>query len=123
MNLLLDTHIILWWLDDDPLLSEKYRQAVSDTENVCLVSAASIWEISIKSAIGKLEIPKNYIGILKEQGFFELPVLWEHADKARHLPFHHTDPFDRMLVAQAMIDGLTILTIDKTIPQYKVQIL
>ena len=123
MNLILDTNIILWWLEDNSNLSRKYRSAISDTDNICYVSAASIWEISIKRAIGKLEIPADYLDLLLNQGFNELPVSWQHANEVKHLPFHHRDPFDRLLIAQALIEDLTLLTADEIISQYKVTIL
>ncbi len=123
MNLILDTNIILWWLEDNSNLSRKYRSAISDTDNICFVSAASIWEISIKRAIGKLEIPADYLDLLLNQGFNELPVSWQHANEVKHLPFHHRDPFDRLLIAQALIEDLTLLTADEIISQYKVTIL
>lgn len=123
MNLILDTHIILWWMDDNRLLPQKYRLAVADKNNICFVSAVSVWEISIKSAIGKLDIPDNYLDVLLDQNFKELPVSWQHACKVRQLPMHHKDPFDRLLIAQAIIEDLTILSVDKIIPEYDVEIL
>ena len=123
MDLILDTHIILWWMDDNDLLSQKYRLAIENINNICFVSAVSVWEISIKSAIGKLDIPDNYLDVLLNQNFKELPVSWQHACKVRHLPMHHEDPFDRLLIAQALIEDLTILSVDKIIPEYDVKIL
>lgn len=123
MNLILDTHIILWWMDDNDLLPQKYRLAIEDINNICFVSAASVWEISIKSAIGKLDIPDNYLEVLLDQNFEEIPVSLKHAKKVCHLPMHHKDPFDRLLIAQAIIEDLTILSVDKIIPEYDVKIL
>lgn len=123
MNLILDTHIILWWMDDNSLLPLKYRLAIADKNNICFVSAASVWEISIKSAIGKLEIPDNYLEVLFDQNFKEISISWQHAIKVRHLPMYHKDPFDRLLIAQAIVEDLTILSVDKIISEYDVDIL
>ena len=123
MNLILDTHIILWWLDNSDKLPEKYLRAIENSNNICFISSASIWEISIKSAIGKLEIPDNFTDILHQEGFRELPVSWTHAAMVRKLPFHHKDPFDRLIIAQSIIEDYTLLTVDKIIPEYEVKIL
>jgi PIN domain nuclease of toxin-antitoxin system len=123
MNLLLDTHIILWWLKDDPLLSARHKELISNTEHVCFISAASIWEISIKSALGKLEIPDSYIEELRLEGFQELPIHWKHTNRVKYLPFHHRDPFDRLLIAQAKIEKFTLLTVDEYIPLYGIETL
>jgi PIN domain nuclease of toxin-antitoxin system len=123
MNLLLDTHIILWWMDDNELLPEKYRLAISDKNNICFVSAATIWEISIKSAIGKLVIPDNYLEVLLDQNFKELLISWQHAGKVKYLPMFHNDPFDRLIIAQTIVEDLTLLSVDDIIPKYDVKIL
>ena len=123
MNLILDTHILLWWMDDNDLLPQKYRLAIADSDNICFVSAVSVWEISIKSAIGKLDIPDDYLEVLLEQDFREIPISWQHADMVRHLPMYHKDPFDRLLIAQAIVDDLTVLSVDKIISKYDVKIL
>ena len=123
MNLILDTHIILWWLDDNDSLPKKYRQEIADRNNICFVSAASVWEISIKSAIGKLDIPDNYLEVLLDQNFREIPISWQHASKVRYLPMHHKDPFDRLLIAQAIVEDLMFLSVDKIISKYDVKIL
>jgi len=123
MNFILDTHIILWWLDDNDSLPKKYRQEIADRNNICFVSAASVWEISIKSAIGKLDIPDNYLEVLLDQNFREIPISWQHANKVRYLPMHHKDPFDRLLIAQAIVEDLMFLSVDKIISKYDVKIL
>ena len=120
MNLLLDTHIILWWLEDDPSLQNGHRRLIGDERNLCHISAASIWEISIKKGLGKLEIPDNYIKVLYDEGFMELPVTWLHCDSVASLPPLHRDPFDRLLIAQACLEKLIIVTVDEKIKQYKV---
>jgi len=123
MNLLLDTHIVLWWLKDDPLLSAKHKELLSNPEHVCFISAASIWEISIKSALGKLEIPDSYIEELKLEGFQELPIHWKHTGMVKYLPLHHRDPFDRLLIAQAKMEHLTLLTVDENVSLYDIETL
>ena len=123
MDLLLDTHIILWWLDDNDSLPKKYRLAIADRNNICFVSAASVWEISIKSAVGKLNIPDNYLEALIDQNFREIPISWQHVRKVRNLPMHHKDPFDRLLIAQAIVEDLIFLSVDKIISKYDVKIL
>lgn len=123
MNLLLDTHVLLWWLADDTRLSPAVSEAIADQENVVMVSAASVWEIAIKQAIGKLRGPADLADYIEPGDFLPLPVTMEHAWRAGGLPAHHSDPFDRMLVAQAGIEGLTIVTADTCIRQYDVAVL
>ena len=122
MNIILDTHIILWWLKDDPLLSEKHRGIIGNQANICFVSSASVWEISIKQALGKLRIASDYLELLTSQGFVELPVLWRHADKVRDLPLHHRDPFDRLLISQAIQEDFALCTVDNQIIKYPLKI-
>ena len=122
MNLLLDTHIILWWLNDDQWLNSDHRVLIGDSENLCYISAASIWEISIKSRLGKLTIPSNYIDVLKEQGFQELPITWKHCGVLNTLPDIHRDPFDRMLIAQADLENMILLTVDENIKKYDINV-
>lgn len=121
MNLLLDTHIILWWLNDDEKLSGKHRKLISRPKNNCYISSATIWEISIKAALGKLEISSSYRAELEEEGFLELPVNWQHAEAVRNLPLIHKDPFDRLLIVQAQIEGLCLLTADDQIQKYDIK--
>jgi PIN domain nuclease of toxin-antitoxin system len=123
MSLLLDTHILLWWLADDPRLGKSVRKRIADPAERVLVSAASIWEIGIKQAIGKLELPESILESTQEEGFEELPITWRHAELAAHLPDHHKDPFDRMLIAQAKLEGLTLVTADSAIEAYDLVIL
>lgn len=120
MELLLDTHVLLWWLADDGRLPANARSAIADPEHRVLVSAASIWEISIKRAIGRLRSPTNLLAVLDECGFEVMPITAAHAELAGALPRHHDDPFDRMLVAQATIEGLTIVTFDERMTAYRV---
>jgi PIN domain nuclease of toxin-antitoxin system len=123
MNLLLDTRALLWWLDDDPGLSDKARNAIAKGRNVVFVSAASIWEIRIKQALGKLRLPRSFRETLERQPFMWLPVTVEHAHAVSGLPDHHRDPFDRMLVAQAKVERLTLVTRDERIRRYAVPII
>ncbi len=120
MNLLLDTHVLLWWLDDNPTLSTKAKAAISDSNNLVFISAAVIWEIRIKQALGKLKIPKNFRKVLDDQPFEMLNITTEHAHTIGDLPDHHRDPFDRMLVAQAKAEGFMIITRDINLKKYKV---
>ena len=123
MNLLLDTHVLLWWLDDNPALSKRARSAITDGKNLVFVSAVVIWEIKIKQGLGKLNIPSNFRKVLEEQPFKQLDITWEHAHAIGELPPHHRDPFDRMLVAQAKIEGLTLVTHDLRLAEYKIRLL
>jgi PIN domain nuclease of toxin-antitoxin system len=120
MNLLLDTHVLLWWLDDPAQISQPAVSAIRDQENAVCVSAATVWEIVIKKALGKLDAPDNLDEVLRVCQFSSLPVTVEHALAVRNLPLHHHDPFDRMLVAQTNVEGLTIVTRDSDILRYPV---
>ena len=123
MNLLLDTHVLLWWLDDHPGLSPAAKSVIANGENVVFVSAATIWEIRIKEALGKLKLPRNFRAVLDEQPFEMLDITAEHAHAIVKLPAHHRDPFDRMLIAQTQVEKLTLVTGDEQIKRYKVSVL
>lgn len=123
MNLLLDTHILLWWLDDNPRLSQKTRDAIADSKRLVFVSAVSIWEIRIKEAVGKLKVPRDFQTVLNTQPFETLNVTAEHAHAIKNLPDHHRDPFDRMLVAQAKMERLRLVTQDAHLKRYSISIL
>jgi PIN domain nuclease of toxin-antitoxin system len=120
MNLLLDTHVLLWWLDDPAQLSEAAGVAIRDGANAVYVSAATVWEIVIKKTLGKLDAPDNLDEVLRECRFTPLPVSVAHALAVHSLPMHHRDPFDRMLVAQARTEGMTVVTRDPRILEYAV---
>jgi PIN domain nuclease of toxin-antitoxin system len=111
---LLDTHTLLWWLDGDRRLSRRARQTIADDANTIIVSAASAWEIATKARIGKLpgavEVAADVAGCVARQGFESLDITILHAQRAGRLPGKHRDPFDRMLVAQAQIEDLPIVT-------------
>ena len=118
MNLLLDTHVLLWWLADAPELSEAARDLIRDSNRAVWVSAASAWEIAIKKALGKLEAPDDLVAALEANGFRSLPIRVTHALLAGSLPRIHDDPFDRMLVAQALCEPMRLLTTDKVLAGY-----
>ena len=122
MRLLLDTHALLWWLADEGMTTEA-RDAIADPANIVAVSAASAWEISIKKALGKLAAPDDLEQQVQTGGFLPLPITIAHGVAAGQLPHHHEDPFDRMLIAQAHIEGLTIVTRDKRFDAYGVALL
>ena len=122
MNLLLDTHTLLWWLDDNPELSRRARTAIVDGHNPVFVSAATIWEIRIKEALGKLEIPPDFERALERQSFASLPITAAHAHAIATLPMHHRDPFDRILVAQAKCESLVLVTRDAHLRQYGIRL-
>ena len=123
MNLLLDTHVLLWWLDDHPNLSPRAKSVIADGKNLVFVSAAVIWEIRIKHALGKLEIPANFRKVLDQQGFELLDITVDHAYAVGDLPSYHRDPFDRMLVAQAKLESLTLVTRDLRLKKYKIPLI
>lgn len=124
MNLLLDTHAFLWAIDNDPRLSQKARDAITDGHNIVFVSAATAWEMSIKKAIGKLRVPQgNYLEELRLHRFTPLDITTEHALAVEGLPQHHKDPFDRLLVAQAQVEKLILVTRDPRIKAYAVQVI
>ena len=122
MRLLLDTHVLLWWLQGAPI-SEEAAEKVGDTANDVIVSAATVWELSIKRQLGKVDMPPNLVDQCRSEGFALLAMDARHADRAGSLPLHHADPFDRMLVAQAELDTLVLVTRDRTLASYGVQLL
>ena len=118
MTLLLDTHIVLWWLADDAALAESIKDRI-DEEPAVYVSAATIWEVTIKQALGKLgpaDLPERILN----SGLLHLPITAEHGIVAGRLPLHHRDPFDRMLVAQAQVESLTLVSRDAHVQKYDV---
>ena len=123
MNLLLDTHTLIWALEDNPGLSAAARVAIVDGDNSVFVSAVSVWEISIKKALGKLHAPDTLLEEIEQLRFTPLDITLAHADRAGKLPPIHMDPFDRMLVAQAQADQLTLVTRDADMQKYQVHCL
>jgi PIN domain nuclease of toxin-antitoxin system len=120
---LADTHALLWWLSDDPQLSERARALMAAGEMPVLFSAASIWEAEIKAAAGRLVVPHELLAALEADRFVELPIAARHACEAARLPPLHRDPFDRMLVAQARLERLVVITTDSKIADYGAEVL
>lgn len=123
MELLLDTHVLLWALADDARLASAVRHELVSPRTRLVVSAASAWEIGIKQGLGRLDIPGDLTAQLTALRAEELPISIDHALAAASLPPHHHDPFDRMLVAQAVAEGLTIVTHDAAVMRYDVAVL
>lgn len=125
MRVLLDTHTFLWWITDDPRLSPRARKVISDGENTLFFSAASGWEMAIKVRLGRLRLPDALERFIPEQlalnAIESLPVQMSHALRVYALPDYHRDPFDRLLIAQAQVEGLPILTGDTQIARYRVK--
>jgi PIN domain nuclease of toxin-antitoxin system len=122
-RVLVDTHAFLWWLANDSALGDFSKDLLREPRNEVYVSAASIWEISIKSRLGKLKAPSEIDSIVEDEGFIGLPISLYHGRSAGQLPLIHRDPFDRMLVAQAQSEGLVILTADPIFPEYGISTL
>ena len=122
-RLLVDTHALLWWLTDDPALSPAARDAIADPVNEPFVSAASVWEIAIKRSLGKLDAPDDLLEIVSDEGFVFLAVTPWHAWRVAQLPRHHGDPFDRLLVAQALGEGVPVVTADPQFGAYGVGVM
>ena len=127
MRILLDTHAFLWWISDAPQLSQEARQIIGNGENTLFLSAASGWEIAIKTRLGKLKLPADIASFILEQlsvnAVTPLPIQMKHALRVSSLPDFHRDPFDRMIVAQAQVEDLPVLTADPQFAAYNVQII
>jgi len=125
VRLLIDTHALLWWLSDDPSLSRPARKAMAETSNVLLVSAATAWEIATKVRLGRLpgaaELAADFQGFMLREGFTTLDITTDHAIRAGLLPGPHRDPFDRMLISQALAEGLPIVTKERVFEAYGVR--
>jgi PIN domain nuclease of toxin-antitoxin system len=122
VNLLLDTHVLLWWFADAPMDADVSAR-IADPDVLVAVSAASVWEIAIKRALGKLRMEGSIVGHVASGGFEPLTMSPEHAERAGDLPAHHRDPFDRMLVAQAQAEGLVLVARDPAFDAYEVEVL
>jgi PIN domain nuclease of toxin-antitoxin system len=120
VRLLADTHALLWLLDDDPQLSDRARDLLLDPGNEALLSAVAIWEVTLKRALGKLEADEAFAAVLLDADFDELPITIAHAERAGTLEPHHRDPFDRLLIAQAQVEGATVVTADPAFADYDV---
>ena len=127
MKLLLDTHTFLWWNTEDPQLSLRARELIADGQNKIFLSAATAWEISIKTAKGKLVLPEApAVYILSRMGLYRfqpLPIHISHAVRVHDLPNLHDDPFDRLLIAQSQVESLSLITADAMIKQYEVELI
>ncbi len=121
MNLLLDSHAFIWWIGDDAQLGTEARDAIEAAEKV-YVSVVSVWELGIKKAAGKIAIEVDLAGVAEESGFEMLDCRLAHAQLAPMLPLHHKDPFDRMLIAQAMVEQLCIVSQDAAFANYEVDV-
>jgi len=124
MKVLLDTHTLLWWIDDRPSISTECRRVIAASENLVYVSAASIWEMAIKSSLGKLRIPGEigsfFSEHIKRNGFLTLDITASHALGVLRLPSIHKDPFDRMLISQSLSENMPLLTNDAMVRKYGV---
>jgi PIN domain nuclease of toxin-antitoxin system len=122
-RVLLDTHVLLWWLNGDKALGCDAISLISDSDNEIFVSAATTWDISIKRKKGLLLAPENLDSVIEKAGFSKLPISIFHGEQAGILPLHHADPFDRMLIAQAQAEGLQLMTKDSQFPAYGISLI
>jgi PIN domain nuclease of toxin-antitoxin system len=122
LKLLLDTHAALWFLADDQRLGANTRRHLADTANQVMLSSAVVWEVAIKRSLGKLVVPEEYLSLLLGAGVQALAVSIDHAAALEHLPWHHRDPFDRILVAQASIEGAALVSQDAALRPYGVRL-
>jgi PIN domain nuclease of toxin-antitoxin system len=125
VNALIDTHVFLWWINDDPRLAPSTRGLLNERTTVVRFSVVSVWEMAIKAGLGRLRVPADFGGFLARQlavnRFEVLPILLPHALRVVDLPPHHRDPFDRMLVAQAMVENLSLVSADASFDAYGIQ--
>lgn len=121
-GLLLDTHALLWWVTDDDAISPTARAAIADPTNAPYVSTVTLWELAIKQRLGKIDVPARLPQLIVEQGFLWLEVYPEHAWGVASLPDHHRDPFDRLIVSQAISEGLAIVSADRMLAGYGVEV-
>ena len=126
-RILIDTHAFLWWVNDSPELTSVARLAITDAGNECFLSLAGCWEMAIKARLDKLRLAKSVDRFVSEQladnGFSLLNIELRHMARVEKLPFHHRDPFDRLLIAQALEDKLTIISADRIFAEYGVKVL
>ena len=123
MKYLVDTHIFIWWMKQDKRIKKEIKSILQDPQNYIYLSIATVWEIVVKKKIGKLKVPHDWKVTLKESNFLLLPISLEHVYKLENLPLHHRDPFDRMLVSQAIVENATLITGDNKLWQYDVALL
>ena len=122
MRLLVDTHAALWLLGEDEHLSSRADALLTDAANEILLSAAVVWEVAIKRSLGKLDAPDGFASQLLNGGAVPLPISLDHADAVRSLPWHHRDPFDRLLVAQATLEDAVLVSNDQRLGPYEVEV-
>lgn len=122
MRLLLDTHILLWAILDDPHLGDSLRSKIGRAEAI-FVSAATVWEVAIKAGLGKLDVPDDLFDRALAAGAQPLQISWLHAKAVQGLPLHHADPFDRMLIAQASCENLSLVSIDAKFREYDISLI
>lgn len=123
MNVLLDTHAAIWWFSDPSLLHHQARATLEDPQTGVFLSAASVWEAATKASSGRLELPIPLAEAARQTGVQELRIAWEHAQRAAELPPIHRDPFDRFIVAQAVVERLVLMTRDETLARYPVAVM
>ncbi|HEU0155651.1 MAG TPA: type II toxin-antitoxin system VapC family toxin [Stellaceae bacterium] len=123
MRFLIDSHAFIWWSEGLPALGSAAHEAISDPANEVLVSIAALWEITIKTSSGKLSLPSDLETITTDQGFAVLPISFAHLRCLAGLPRLHRDPFDRMMIAQALAEGMPIATADRVFAGYRVQVI
>lgn len=121
-QLLIDTHVVIWWRTNDPKLSLHAREAIA-TASLVFVSAASAWEVAIKSTLGRIRLPRPFADGVEDSGFVQLPIGFDHAAAVELLPAYHNDPFDRMIVAQAKVERLVLVTHDRAFEPYGVPVI
>jgi len=119
--LLLDTHVVIWWRSAPERLPDDLKEEMA-TSPIVLVSVASVWEAAIKTALGRLQLPEPLSAGIRRSGFDDLPITSAHAEHAAQLPLHHADPFDRLLIAQAQLEGLELVTHDRELARYDVPV-
>ncbi|MCY1688768.1 type II toxin-antitoxin system VapC family toxin [Yersinia enterocolitica] len=122
-RLLIDTHVFIWWLTNDPSLGSLTRSVISKGGNIVYVSAVTPWEISIKRSIGKLEFDADVDEAMERNNFYALSISHAHAEQAGNLPRHHGDPFDRMLIAQSQMEGLILVSADTAFSPYGIRLM
>src|ERR1700749_2053840 len=123
MRLLLDANAFLWWVTDSTRLSNTARIAIADDQNTILMGVGSLWELAIKRSLGKLDFPHDFQTVLRNEAFELLPITYEHLNTLEALPLRHRDPFDRLVIAQAIADNLTIITSDQKFALYDTRVL
>lgn len=126
MHILLDTHILLWYLEENENLSVYYKQQIENKHNQISVSVASLWEMTIKMSLGKLELMDDILTIEKiliRQGINIVPILARHLQQLSQLPFYHRDPFDRIIIAQSLVENMTVISVDRQFSLYSLSLL